>query len=379
MKVAYSNTLRSSQAEPGAQDTATCAPLRAAFDRIPLNNRRLCSPWQRRPTSASSRREAPIVLKKHLKNSLSNCLSCILLLQDLICRVLSKLTTKEVVRTSVLSSTWNHMWEFCPKLRFDGTKMCGTQQYIQKFAGAVSAALQHYQGKMVVGLDIKFEYDNLLVDHVDSWVGFALSSSMKNLALDLVPANLFKADFYGHDGDRYKFPSRVLENRSLSHLQQLQLSFLSFQLPPRFSGFPDLKNLELHLLQVSRKDLEYMLSSCPSLEWLSMVRCHLNGKLKMAQPLSHLLYLRVECCNITSLELDAPNLRTFICSDIGLGAIDIGHALEVREASLFYLSYNVILEDALTLLPKDFPSVQRLILHASIPLEVCDFTLYVAI
>ncbi|KAK3131874.1 hypothetical protein QOZ80_6AG0512710 [Eleusine coracana subsp. coracana] len=217
---------------------------------------------------------------------------------DLICRVLSKLTTKEVVRTSVLSSTWNHMWEFCPKLRFDGTKMCGTQQYIQKFAGAVSAALQHYQGKMVVGLDIKFEY---------------------------------------------KFPSRVLENRSLSHLQQLQLSFLSFQLPPRFSGFPDLKNLELHLLQVSRKDLEYMLSSCPSLEWL---------------------------------KLDAPNLRTFICSDIGLGAIDIGHALEVREASLFYLSYNVILEDALTLLPKDFPSVQRLILHASIPLEMLQLQEY---
>ncbi|GJN29324.1 hypothetical protein PR202_gb17542 [Eleusine coracana subsp. coracana] len=43
---------------------------------------------------------------------------------------------------------------------------------------------------MVVGLDIKFKYDNLLVDPVDS--GFALSSSTKNLALDLVPANCLK-------------------------------------------------------------------------------------------------------------------------------------------------------------------------------------------
>ncbi|TVU12175.1 hypothetical protein EJB05_45807, partial [Eragrostis curvula] len=224
---------------------------------------------------------------------------------NVMCKVLSKLTPKEVVRTSVLSSTWKHMWKICPKLRFDGTEMCGTQQHIHQFGDEVSTGLQQYQGKIVEELDIKFEYESLLVDDVR----FALSSLTKKLALDFVLANLFKADLYAYDGDRYKFPFGILDNRSLAHLQQLQLSFLSFQLPPQFGGFPNLRNLELHLLQVSSKDLEDVLSSCRSLEWFSMVRCHLNNELKMAQPLSHLLYLRVECCNITRIELNAPNVK----------------------------------------------------------------------
>ncbi|TVU12174.1 hypothetical protein EJB05_45806, partial [Eragrostis curvula] len=57
-------------------------------------------------------------------------------------------------------------------------------------------------------------------------------------------------------------------------------------------------------------------------------------------------------------------------TDSGLGAIDIGHSREVTDASLFYISYPVILEYALTLIPNDFPIVQKLTLHADIPLEV---------
>lgn len=279
------------------------------------------------------------------------------------------------MRTSVLSSEWKHMWKICPKLRFDGTTMCGggvrgIEQHTQEFVDNVNKVLQRCHGKVVEELEIKFEYDRLLGDHLNSWVSFAVSSLTKNLSFDLAPAK-----WMGHF-DGYRFPFELLDSKSLSRLlQQIQLSFVSFELPPQFSGFPNLRKLELHLLRVTQKDLQDILSNCFSLEWLSMVRCHLDDELKVAQPLSHLLYLRVEFCDITRIELSAMGLKTLIYYGPLRCSIDVGHAPELKDAS-FYLYEPVTLEHALTALPNDFRSVQNLILHAPVPLEVCHITSY---
>uniref|UniRef100_A0A0D9WN05 F-box domain-containing protein n=1 Tax=Leersia perrieri TaxID=77586 RepID=A0A0D9WN05_9ORYZ len=284
---------------------------------------------------------------------------------DLLSTVLSKLPLKDAVRTGVLSSKWKDMWKVCPKLKFDrgivsGANMFEGQQYTQKFINSVKAVMQQRQSKVVEELQIKFEVDSSLVGHIDSWVDFAVSSRVKNLALDLSPIK-----FLGQN--QYRFPFKLLDGSYISRLQHIQLSYTSFELAPQFSGFPNLRALDLHYICVTRHVLQDMLSNCINLERLSLVRCHLNDELKVARPLSNLLYLCVAHCDITRIELNAIKLRTFIFYGV-LHPIDLGHTPELKDTSLQLLC-SITFEHAFTALANVLPSVQNLIFRAYVSLK----------
>ena len=93
--------------------------------------------------------------------------------QDMLRRVFSKLQFNEVVRTSVLSSNSRHMWTVSSKLSLDCVAICGgrryfcsKQKYTQKFIDGVNAVLRQLHGKVFEDLDIKVEFNSLLVDHL---------------------------------------------------------------------------------------------------------------------------------------------------------------------------------------------------------------------
>ncbi|PAN26564.1 hypothetical protein PAHAL_5G022000 [Panicum hallii] len=132
----------------------------------------------------------------------------------------------------------------------------GTQFSTQKFIEKVNAVIKQYNGKLVEELEVKLEFDIKLAEHLYSWVSFALSSRAKNLALDLLPAN-----FQLHP-DLYRFPFELCDGGSVSRLQKIQLSFISFEPPPQFSGFPNLKKLDLHVVRATQIDLPNMLANC---------------------------------------------------------------------------------------------------------------------
>jgi len=95
------------------------------------------------------------------------------LLQDVLRRVFSKLQLNEVVRTSVLSSNWRHMWTVSSKLSLDCVAICGgcryfcsKQKYTQKFIDHVNTVLRQLHGKVFEDLEIKVEFNSLLVDHL---------------------------------------------------------------------------------------------------------------------------------------------------------------------------------------------------------------------
>ncbi|TVU36925.1 hypothetical protein EJB05_18881, partial [Eragrostis curvula] len=284
--------------------------------------------------------------------------------EDLLGTILSKLPPKDTVRTSVLSNKWKHIWTVCPKLRFDGTTMCGvgTHHNTQKFIANVNAILKQYHDKVVEGLEIKFEFDSTLAQHLDDWVIFALSSRAKYLALDLLPAK------FGLRPDRYRFPFELFDDESKSRLQHMQLSFVSFGSTCQASGFPNLKKLDLHVVHVNRKDLEDMLSNCFNLEWLSIARCHLGDELKVIHQLPHLLYLNVAHCEISRIEFSALNLQTFVYRGPWI-PFYLGCALALKDATLYFTG-KITLEFAVATLPTLFPRVQNLILHSSLPLKV---------
>uniref|UniRef100_K3Y2F1 At1g61320/AtMIF1 LRR domain-containing protein n=1 Tax=Setaria italica TaxID=4555 RepID=K3Y2F1_SETIT len=279
------------------------------------------------------------------------------LVQDLPCKILSELPLKEVVRASVLSSRWRCVQKLNPKLRFDGTKMCsskgicGSKQYTQEFIQNVNAL------------------NSKLVVHLDSWVRFVVASQAKNLAIDLVPVK-----FPGRN-DRYLLPNELLDIRTASRLQHIQLGFVSIRLPSQFSGFPNLRKLDLDMINVTAKDIEEMLSSCSNLEWLCIVRCHLDDELKVDLPLPCLLYLCVAHCRITGIKFNAMKLQTFECRG-GRYPLDLTQSLELKDARLDFID-SVTLDYALTTLPTVLPSVENLILRARAPLKM-SATLFLA-
>jgi hypothetical protein len=244
-----------------------------------------------------------------------------------------------------------------------GRTAAGSKQYTQDFVQNVNAVLQKHNGMFVEDFEVKFEFDSDLVVHLDNWIRFVAASQTKNLALDLVPD-----EFRGRD-DRYLLPVELLDRGSTSRLRCIQLSFVAIKFPLRFNGFPNLRKLDLHLVHVTAKALQDMLSSCSKLEWLSIVRCHLYDELKVDHPLSCLLHLHIAYCEITKIQFNAMKLKTFLYTGECL-PIELSQSSELKDVHLFF-DDDLTLEHALTTFPTAFPTVQSLTLKALAPMKVC--------
>lgn len=183
--------------------------------------------------------------------------------EDVLRKVFSKLHFNEVVRTSVLSRKWRRMWTISSRLCLDCTLIYGQlhyflnkKKYIQKFIDCVNMVLRQLNGEVVEEFEVRVKFDDMLVEHLNNWISFAVSSLSKILVLDLLPA--------GSRGkkDMYVFPFELLDAASRSHIQHVQLSYVSFKPSSKLMGFPNLKKLDLHLFDVSRMDLDDILSGC---------------------------------------------------------------------------------------------------------------------
>ncbi|RLN11933.1 hypothetical protein C2845_PM09G05790 [Panicum miliaceum] len=84
--------------------------------------------------------------------------------EDMLCKILSELPLKEVIRTSVLSSKWRHVRTINPKLRFDGMTMrshrsvYGSNQCTQEFIQNVNAALKQHNGMFVEDFELNLGF-----------------------------------------------------------------------------------------------------------------------------------------------------------------------------------------------------------------------------
>uniref|UniRef100_A0A0D9VUE0 SWIM-type domain-containing protein n=1 Tax=Leersia perrieri TaxID=77586 RepID=A0A0D9VUE0_9ORYZ len=243
--------------------------------------------------------------------------------KDVLCTILSKLPPKEVVRTSILSSKWKNIPAVCHKLRFEGVTMvgnnqCGKKECTRKFIDNVNNALRIHCGNMVEVLEVKVEFDHQLVDHLNNWVSFAVSS------------------------------------------RHIQLSFVSLRLPSQFRGFPNLRKLDIHYIDTSAKDLHYMLSNCCNLEWLRIARCHLDDELKVDCPLPHLLHLEVLHCRITKIKFCAMKLSSFVYKGQWL-PIELSHSSELKNVYVCFM--QAIFQHAVSGLLNICPNVQNMRLH----------------
>ncbi|PVH36728.1 hypothetical protein PAHAL_6G154900 [Panicum hallii] len=237
-----------------------------------------------------------------------------------------QITTKNA-RTSVLSSRWRCMWSECPRLSFDAVKICNSirddlHQHTDKFIHKVNAVLQKHQGKVVETFEIRIDFVDSLIHHLDNWIEFA-------------PLKFLERN------DHYVFPFKLLNHGSISRLHHMQLSFVFLKLPSQFRGFPNLRKLYIQVVLASRKDLEHVLSHCCKLEWLRIDRCNLNDELTVNGPLPRLLYLYVEHCKLTRIKFHAVNLATFKYEG-GFIPIDLSHSSKLQNAYFRLVSWKML-------------------------------------
>ncbi|XBH60117.1 hypothetical protein VPH35_114755 [Triticum aestivum] len=233
------------------------------------------------------------------------------------------------------------------------------KQHAQVLIDRVNAVLRKHRGKFVHDLEVKLTFESKLVHHLDNGTRFAISSRTKTLAFDLAPSSNLPRHGY-----HYTFPFDLLDKESVSYLRCLQLSFVRFKPPSHFVGLPNLRKLDLYLLKgTTRQDLENILGSCCKLEWLSLVRCHLNDELRVVQPLSHLHYLKVIYCEITKIEFHAASLSTFVYDGTYI-PIALRHASKLENAKISFR--GAVFQHAAASLLDGLPDVQNLTLNVLI-------------
>ncbi|KAL4619555.1 hypothetical protein ACB092_06G087900 [Castanea dentata] len=262
---------------------------------------------------------------------------------SLLCHILSFLTTKEAVVTSILSSRWKTLWILVPKLDFHSDEFAeifssdeeeqspnhhhqhqhqhqwNNNGYRFTFAHIVSRVWALRSRSRSNAYPIKhFRLYWLSADpiHVDSWVRAAISPDLEELDLLITPPKPFN------------LPS-TLFNYAKS-LLVLKLKEGIIVNPPSSSsfGFPNLKTLLLHRVRYANRDsFSKLLSCCPVLQNLH-VQSYVGAiytNFKIIVPTLKTLHLYIpRLLRHYKLEINAPALeclyfRGYIIEDLSLG------------------------------------------------------------
>ncbi|XP_073046021.1 F-box/FBD/LRR-repeat protein At1g13570-like isoform X2 [Primulina eburnea] len=173
-------------------------------------------------------------------------------------KILSYLSLRDAVRTSVLSTRWRYKWDTLPYLVFDNQSvLVSTQDQTlikNKLVSIVDHVLLLHNGPIH---KFKLSHRDLQgVSDIDKWILFLSRGSVKEFILEI---------WKGH---RYKLPSSIYTFQNLVHLEL----FNCLLLPPfSFIGFKSLKSLDLQHITMDQSAFEYMISSCPLLERLTLM------------------------------------------------------------------------------------------------------------
>lgn len=167
--------------------------------------------------------------------------------QEVIEKILTFLTAREAVRTSVLSRTWRYKWTSIPILNF--WEGCGTALNL-----GINHCLDLHQGpihKFAVRVGTLMP----LRHEIDQWMCLVLKPDLEEL----------KVGVWGSDD--YIFPSHLLFN--CKKLRRLELSGCKLNVPPTFEGFQNLKIFQLSTMTVD-SNIGRLISKSPLLERLTL-------------------------------------------------------------------------------------------------------------
>ncbi|XP_059657389.1 F-box/LRR-repeat protein At3g03360-like [Cornus florida] len=172
--------------------------------------------------------------------------------------ILSLLTMKEAARSSLISKRWRYMWTYVTRMNFDASSiidgiLLGDKEVEAErplYLSWVNQVLKSHNAPTIDEFRVQFDLDETCRFDIDNWINFAMEKRVRSLKLDLKELTEYDREV----GENYKFSHT-------NHLHSLSIGFTNCN---------SLTNLVLSHVDVSGRVLEYILTTCPSLEQLSV-------------------------------------------------------------------------------------------------------------
>ncbi|KAG5512746.1 hypothetical protein RHGRI_038854 [Rhododendron griersonianum] len=173
--------------------------------------------------------------------------------EPLLHHILSYLTMKDVIRTSVLAKRWKYLWLYVPCLKFSPLKMSRSKE-----VAFINQSLLLHKGPAIQKLSLTFLQSDAETHHVDSWIYFAKTRNVNELNLDFPPTSAF-----------YRLPHFLFSSTSVTVLSLVRCEI---HFPVKFK-LSSLKTLSLEQVYFSGGEINDLTDSTPILESLSLTDC----------------------------------------------------------------------------------------------------------
>ncbi|KAL5856305.1 hypothetical protein ACOSQ3_006146 [Xanthoceras sorbifolium] len=177
--------------------------------------------------------------------------------------ILSRLKTKDAVKTCVLSSRWKDVWTLIYNLHFEYWHFRGSinfENFVDKVLGRCqSQEIQNFR----IALD--FSNDTELLSRFPLWISFAIEHKVQNLEINV--------NYDSEIGNwlPIRLPQSILTCKTLVKLKLDSGNCdFDFDIHDSVACFPSLKILCVELLCSKSNLMEKLFSSCPVLEELTI-------------------------------------------------------------------------------------------------------------
>ncbi|KAJ4825916.1 hypothetical protein Tsubulata_044971 [Turnera subulata] len=255
---------------------------------------------------------------------------------DMLACILSKLNTRDAIRTSTLSKRWRHLCSLLRQLTFDHSTISGTNPpnwgndsgYYKDFEGylafqelrlesfaRVDQFFLSFKGTKIDSLSVTCFIDEETASRANQLISSAIAMGVEELKLDLtnwwyLGPNAVRRCFILEE-DVYTFPHWLFTQSTGSSLKHLSLrNCILRPLAEVGEGFSKLKTLRLEVVYLDQVSMEAIFSKCLLLEELHLSNCKLSF-LKVDS--ASLRKLMIHWCRATKVQISALNLIDFEC------------------------------------------------------------------
>ncbi|XP_019084696.1 PREDICTED: FBD-associated F-box protein At5g56370-like [Camelina sativa] len=279
---------------------------------------------------------------------------------DFLLQILSLLTTKDVLKTSLLSKRWRNLWKLVHKLEYiDYTKNAADHA---RFLLFVDRSLLLNTAPILESLSFKFDRQCNDVD-IGFWVRIAVERGLRHF------------DYYPYPPS--KLPQSLFTCGTLMVLKLTNVSLADVKFPV---SFPLLKVLHLRwVIYFDDETPQKLLSSCLILQELVVDRQRNDNvtTFPITLPLLQKL-IYVGESNDEMFELNAPSLKCLEIKDVGYDCM-IEKMPEIVSANVevIYSDTDDMLDSLTSLkrlsicLPSESPFPTGKIFHQLVDLEFC--------
>ncbi|KAL3843447.1 hypothetical protein ACJIZ3_000850 [Penstemon smallii] len=285
---------------------------------------------------------------------------------DILLSIISRLSTIEAVRTSILSRKWRDLYKFIHHVKFDcfdmlkfslrGNPRFGVEAvdtFFQHYSGprfgveAVDTFFQHYSGSKLVSFRLTCHFRSPYLDSFHLWM-----QSLCRLGVEQL--ELLRID---KDHEPYFSWNLLYE---ASSLEKVSLNNFNLKLELMNSCYP-FKVLEFHCVDFAPGAIECIVSSCPSLTTLTLTECTLPSKVCIHNPKLTLLRIELDFPTRQDREIDihAINLNSFEYKDCRRRRLTFSCVPSLERLSIT-LNGNGIRPSVFGQLMEDLPPVKTL-------------------